>query len=78
MIPNKKTVSCEKCGQKAVLEVVPDGFNDAPKSFTITIACSGLCKKVYCPMMAQEMREEFGLPLSGWDYDWNLKNRIFQ
>ena len=32
----KKKVKCEKCGMDAELEVVPDGFDDAPATFTIT------------------------------------------
>ena len=41
MNPNKKTVKCEMCGSDAELEVVADGFDDAPTSFTITRTCSG-------------------------------------
>ena len=40
MNPNKKTIKCEKCGSDAVLEVVADGFDDAPASFTMTHTCS--------------------------------------
>ena len=66
MIPNKKTVKCEKCGSEAVMEVVPDGFHDAPERFTITQTCSGSCEKTYARMTAQEMHEKTGLPLTGW------------
>ena len=48
----------------AELEVVADGFDDAPTSFTITRTCSGPCEKTYCPMTAHQMHERTGLPLS--------------
>ncbi len=66
MMPNKKTITCEICGSEAELEVVPDGFADAPASFTITRTCTGGCRKIYIPMSAQKMHEETGLPLTGW------------
>ena len=66
MVPNKKRIACEGCGSEALLEVVPDGFDDAPARFTITRTCSGGCKKTYAPVTAQKMRELTGLPVSGW------------
>jgi hypothetical protein len=66
MVPNKKTIKCETCGRDATLEVVADGFDDAPPSFVITRTCSGHCKKEYAPMSAQKMHELTGLPLTGW------------
>ena len=66
MINNKKTVKCEKCGNKAELEVVPDDFDDAPARFTITRTCSSACQKLYISVSPQEMHDEFGLPLTGW------------
>ena len=66
MNPNKKTVKCEICGSDAELEVVADGFDDAPTSFTITQTCSGPCEKTDCPMTAHQMHERTGLPLTGW------------
>jgi hypothetical protein len=66
MVPNKKTIPCEICGSEALVEVVPDGFYDAPASFVITRTCSGSCKKAYSPMSAKQMHELTGLPLSGW------------
>jgi hypothetical protein len=66
MINNKAAIKCERCGSKAELLVVADGFDDAPKSFTITRTCSGGCPKGYAPVTAQEMHERTGLPLSGW------------
>ncbi|MEQ1864537.1 MAG: hypothetical protein ABL996_07770 [Micropepsaceae bacterium] len=66
MVPNKKNIKCERCGSNALLEVVPDGFDDAPASFTITRTCSGHCPKAYGPVTAQEMHDKTGLPLNGW------------
>ncbi len=66
MNPNKKKVKCEKCGSDAELEVVPDSFDDAPATFTITRTCSGQCPKTYQRMTAQEMHEKTGIPLTGW------------
>lgn len=66
MHPNKKKIKCEMCGSDATLEVVPDGFEDAPETFVITRTCHGSCKKAYGPMTAQEMHEKTGLPLTGW------------
>ncbi len=67
MIPNKLDIKCAKCGEPAVLEVVPDGFDDAPESFTIRRTCSGPCEKTYGPQLtAKEMNQETGLPLTGW------------
>jgi hypothetical protein len=66
MVPNKKTIPCKTCGKDTLVEVVPDGFYDAPASFVITFTCSGSCEKAYAPMSAQKMHELTGLPLSGW------------
>jgi len=66
MMPNKKTITCEICGREAELEVAPDGFANAPASFTITRTCSAHCKKTYMPVSAEKMRELTGLPLTGW------------
>ena len=62
----KKKIKCEKCGSDAELEVVPDGFDDAPAAFGITRTCSGPCQKAYGHMTAQEMHKKTGLPLTGW------------
>ena len=68
MNPKRKKVKCELCGSDAELQVVADGFDDAPKSFAITRTCSGPgpCKKRYCQMTADQMHERTGLPLTGW------------
>ena len=66
MNPNRLETTCDKCGAKAVIEVVPDGWDDAPERFTITRTCSGACPKSYRPVTSSEMHEITGLPLSGW------------
>ena len=66
MTPKKTTVNCATCGLPAVLEVVPDNFDDAPESFTLTTTCSGACPNRYVTMSAQEMHKTTRLPLSGW------------
>ena len=66
MNPNRKTVKCETFGIDGELLVVPDGFDDAPRSFTITKTCSGPYEKRFMPMTAQEMHDRTGLPLEGW------------
>jgi hypothetical protein len=66
MVPNKRDVACPRCGGKAELEVVADGWDDAPASFTLTVTCSAGCPKGYIPVSAQEMHEKTGLPMSGW------------
>ena len=65
-VPNKKKIKCERCGEDAVLEVVPDGFEDAPESFMLVRTCSGACDKTHQSMTAQEMHDWTGLPLRGW------------
>lgn len=67
MINNKTTKPCERCGQPADAQVVADGFDDAPESFTITRTCSAGCTKVYVAgVTPEEMRASTGLPLAGW------------
>ena len=66
MIPNKLTIKCERCGSDAVLEVVPDGWDDTPASFTITRTCRGSCPKGYSQVTPEKMHELTGRPLSGW------------
>lgn len=66
MVPNKLKTKCEHCGLEAEIEVVPDGWADAPASFVITRTCHGPCEKAYMPVTAQEMHKITGLPLSGW------------
>ena len=66
MNPNKKSVKCDNCGGDAELVVVPDGFDDAPATFTVTRTCGGQCQKAYCQMSAQEMHKRTGLPVTGW------------
>jgi hypothetical protein len=63
---NRKSVRCEVCGSRAELQVVPDDWNDAPASFTITRECTGGCGKTYTPCTPQRMQELTGLPLTGW------------
>ena len=55
MNPNRKTTECEVCGGNAELQVVPDGFDDAPKKFTVVRKCSGGCKKI---CLADDSRED--------------------
>jgi hypothetical protein len=67
MIPRKKLVACKRCGAAAILEVVPDGSDDAPRSFAITWTCSAGCQKTYWPVSATKMHELIRLPLAGWN-----------
>ena len=66
MIPNKKHVKCDRCGGSVEIEIVPDGFSDAPKAFTMTRTCDRSCPKEYLSMTADQMHEATGLPMSGW------------
>jgi hypothetical protein len=61
-----KHLPCEICGKDSLVEVVPDGFEEPPPSFTITRTCSGGCKKGYASLTAEEMTKLTGLPRSGW------------
>jgi hypothetical protein len=63
---NQLAVKCAACGSDAVLEVVPDGWDDAPKTFVVTHTCSGRCEKLYDPITAEEMHRRTGLPMTGW------------
>jgi hypothetical protein len=66
MIANKLTTKCERCGAKAEVEVVPDDWQDAPASFTITRTCFGACPKTYASVTPQQMHEITRRPLTGW------------
>jgi len=63
---NQLRVKCAACGADAILEVIPDGFDDAPATFVMTHTCSGSCRKLYDPISAEEMNRRTGLPLTGW------------
>lgn len=66
MINNKVEVRCEACGCKAEALIVADGFDDAPRHFTVKRTCSGRCEPAYTTMAAKDMQYVFRLPLSGW------------
>jgi DNA-directed RNA polymerase subunit M/transcription elongation factor TFIIS len=67
MVPPKKTVTCEKCwNSKATLTVTAEGWEDAPKTFTFTRECPACGKSYAGGILAENMHELTGLPLTGW------------
>jgi len=61
-----KKVPCETCGRESTVEVRPDGFDDAPVSFTISRTCSGFCPKAHASLTPEENHKLTGLPVTGW------------
>ncbi len=80
MHPSKKKVRRESCGGGAVLEIVPDGFDDAPLNFVITRTCSRGTRKTGATRIDYYLRldivkPELLLSTRGPDHDAMIHHR---
>lgn len=53
----KIATACPKCGAPAEGEVVPEGFDDNPATFTLSITCKGRCGRSVDQLTAQQARD---------------------